>query len=863
MSRRLLSCIAVICMALTVLFPAAARAALRFDPSGTALETVDAEGNIDDQAGLHPYALRQSFSLVNDGGSDEDPYEFEIELPAGTGGDAYAVPFCSKADAHRYAGAAFCPPESQIGTLTGGGRSKPIYNVAPGPNQVAEFMVPSTYPTLFPVAFVGRLRATDAGMTLRIGEIPSFYTEVAGAEIELWGVPADHQVGTSIPRRALLTMPTQCATPLITRFKLRTWQNPDRLVVQDGEPAPPRTGCAGVPFAPALGLDLGSPRADSPSGATIELKVPQNPDPGGIASSHLKDVDVLLPEGMTFSPGGAAGVVACTDAQLAQGTEADPACPDSSRVGTVELRASALGGEVISGGVYLGQERPGERFRFFVAVSVRGTPVKFSGSLKADPKTGQLTTSLHDLPQVPLDSMTLRFDGGPGALLATPLACGPAKTLATFVPGSGTGPVRSTATVTIAGAGGGACSGQLPFAPTFTGGTTSAAAREPTTFRSLVSRRDGEQLPARVEIGFPPGLSATLGAVDTCSEVASAQATCPASSRIGGAIAELGPGANPAQVNGDMFLTGPYRGQPFGLTMAFRGKIGSLDLGTMVVRGSMRIDPQTGELTAVIDSLPRVFEGVSVRFQSIGMRIDRPGFLVTPTSCAPSDIVSTIGSVTGQVSRSQTPFKVSGCVGLPFRPRFDVDLAGGRSRLQRGGKPGLVVTAKIGGKGANLRSADVSLPGPLRYDASAPTEICARRKAMEGECSERARVGSATAETTLLRNALKGGVYIAQPKGGGQPDIWTHLEGEGLSLDLRSSAASKDGRLHTRLQDLPDVPVSRLKISFDGGKHGLFKLERGLCRKGRTRALHGEVRSEGQNKASTRAALPVAARPGC
>ena len=489
--------------------------------------------------------------------------------------------------------------------------------------------------------------------------------------------------------------------------------------------------------------------------------------------------------------------------------------------------------------------------------------MKFSGSLRTDPTTGQLTARLSDLPQVPLDSMTLRFDGGPDALLATPLSCGPASTLATFTPYSGTGPVRSTATVTIAGAGGGACSGQLPFAPSFIGGATSAVAAKPTTFRSVVTRRDGEQLPARLEIGFPPGMNAILAGVDVCPEPAASRGACPPSSRIGGALAELGPGTDPAQVKGDVFLTAPYRGQPYGLTMSFRGKIGPLDLGTMVVRGSMRIDSQTGELSAVIDSLPRVFEGVSVRFQAIGLQIDRPGFLVTPTSCTASSILSTITSVTGQVARGQVPFKVSGCVGLPFRPRFDVDLAAGRSQLKRGGKPGLLVTAAVGVKGANLRSADISLPGPLRYDASAPAELCARRKAMEGKCSERARVGSAIAKTTLLRNPLKGGVYIAQPKGGGQPDIWTHLEGEGLSMDLRSSAISDGGRLHTRLQDLPDVPIARLQISFDGGKRGLFKLQRGLCRKGRPRALHGEVRSEGQNKARAQASLVVGATPGC
>ena len=297
--RRRLLCLSAISIALTGLLPTVGRAELRPDPNGTAIETLDRNGNPDLRAGVHPYVLRQSFSLVNEGGGPNEALrDLEFDLPAGIGGDAHATPFCSKAVAHR--SVVLCPPESRVGTVIDGSSSTPIYNVTPAPGQVAEFVVPGG---LFPAGFVGRLRATDVGMTLRLIQIPSIYSGVASGTIELWGVPADHQVETSIPRRPLLTMPTQCGTPLVTVTKLRTWQNLDHLVVQDGEPAAPRTGCANVPFAPQVGLDLGSPRADSASGVTIGLEVPQSPDPDGIASSHLRDVDVVLPGGMTFSPG--------------------------------------------------------------------------------------------------------------------------------------------------------------------------------------------------------------------------------------------------------------------------------------------------------------------------------------------------------------------------------------------------------------------------------------------------------------------------------------------------------------------------------------------------------------------------------
>jgi hypothetical protein len=296
--------------------------------------------------------------------------------------------------------------------------------------------------------------------------------------------------------------------------------------------------------------------------------------------------------------------------------------------------------------------------------------------------------------------------------------------------------------------------------------------------------------------------------------------------------------------------------------MAFAAKLGPLDLGTLIVRGSLRVDAKSGQLSAVIDSLPHLFEGIAVRFQALEMQIDRPGFLANPTSCAPSSILSTTASTTGQLSRTEVPFKVNGCVNLPFKPGFGLALEG-RSELKKGGKPGLSVSLSLPTGGANLRSADISLPGALRLDASAPAEICARRKATEGRCSQRSQVGTATAKTPMLGEPLKGNVYIAQPKGGGQPDLWTHLQGGGLTLDLQSNTAAKDGELHTRFTDLPDVPVSKLAIDFDSGKHGLFELKQGLCRKGKARTLHAKVRSEGQNGAQVGSTVAVVARAGC
>jgi hypothetical protein len=839
------------------LAPATAGAQLVITPIGTGLEVLNAAGEVENRAGAHPDLMRQSFKIEDvAGGPEEKPKDLVIEMPPGLSGNIGAVPFCPKWEAREGQFNGKCPAESQIGTLAG----KPIYNVTPGPNQLAEFVVPS----FFPLALTGQLRGSDQAMVLSLNQLPAAegIESLSELKIELWGIPADHQEGTSIPRRAFLTLPTKCGSPLSSVTRLRTWQQPERWISQESVSSFSIAGCGDVPFAPATGVALSDSRADAPSGATIGLDVPQDENPNGRASSTVKEISVLLPEGMTVSPGGASGRVACSDEQIGIGTDAAPTCPAASRVGSIEMAAAGLGSEPIVGAIYLGAEHPGERLRTLVAANVRGTEIKFAGSMAADMKTGQLTTRLDDLPQLPLESMTMRFDGGPGALLATPLSCGPAKTTATFTPYSGTGPVTATASVSIDAANGASCSGQPPFSPSFAGGSTSALAGRPTSFRSLITRRDGEQLPAGTEVTFPPGISAKLGAIATCANADVSRGSCDAKSRVGTAVAELGPGPDPAQVKGGVFLTGPYRGQPFGLALAFGGQIGPLDLGTMVVRGALRIDPQSGQLSAAIESLPRLFEGIAVRFQTIALNLDRPGFLTNPTSCSPSSIVSTVTSVSGQLSRSEVPFKIGGCVRLPFKPRFSIALEGD-GQLREGGKPALRVGVGLPGGGANLRSADISLPTQLQFDGAGPDAICSRRAAIKGRCPAGSRVGSASAVTPSFAAPLKGGVYVAQPRGGGQPDIWTHLEGGGVSLDMRSGSTSKDGQLHTKLSDLPDFPVSKLRLSFNGGKGGLFSLKGDLCRHGKPRALRGGVLSEGQNGAQVRAPLPVAARVRC
>jgi hypothetical protein len=844
--------------------PAAAHAQLEIGPGDVTLRVLDAAGNPDNRAGAHPDRFMIVIAADEAGLESEDIREVQVDFPPGLSGEPSAVPVCSRLtfEEGRYTGINHCPVESQVGELlfeqgTENAWGTPIYSVEPGPNEVATFGIQ----TFANSKLIGSLRRTDYGLSVSMTEIPqnSLFPmpSLANARFEFWGVPADRQQGTSIPRRPFLTTPTRCdAGPLEVGMQVRTWQQPARLITAKASTGSSLTGCHELPFAPGVDIEFGNPIADAPSGADLSVTLPHNSDPNGRVHSQIRDVSISLPEGTSFSPGVVSGVGVCTDAQLGLGTEADAACPPSSKVGSVELVSPPLG-EPLIGSIYLGEERPGDRFRIAAVANARGTEIKLVGSLRPNLVTGRLVAQLNDLPQAAFSRLTMHFDGGPQALLSTPLKCGPATVAGTFIPDSGGPAAIASDAVTLGGPGGASCPAVAPFAPSFAAGVSTLAAGRPTAFSMTLRRQDREQLPGSFSVAFPIGLSASLASVEPCAMAN--LSTCGSASRIGSAVVEAGSGAEPAVLGGDIFLTGPYRRAPYGLVIVLRAILGPFDLGTITVRATLQMDSRSGQFTVQTDSLPTLVEGVPIRFQTIGLDIDRPGFMRNPTSCAPATVAATIRSTAGATAQPSSAFRVADCGALRFRPALAVVLIGSKE-LRRGGKPGLRIEMRSPPGSANLRGLDVLLPRAIKLDSPNVGRLCTRRDALAGKCPAGSQVGSAKAVTSLLDEQLVGSIYAAQPSGSGPPDLWAEFSGAGLDLNFRNRTEVKDGRLHTRLTGLPDLPFSRLSMSFAAGKRGLFSLRQGLCGdKGGARRLTSEISTEGHNGAYGLLQVPVKA----
>jgi hypothetical protein len=690
-----------------------------------------------------------------------------------------------------------------------------------------------------------------------------------------------------------ITTPTTCLGPAEPPFQqvYSTWLRADSYEMPDPNfpngssyfesRIPPGTSpkeCDTIPFDPSLEVEPNTPSTDSPSGAAVTVEVPfEEPSLAEIAepltkqaSSHLRTATVTLPAGMGLNPSAANGLVACTDAQFGKGTTQLVACPPASQIGTVAVETPPLPEGSLSGNVYLGEQKSrdpasGELYRIFVDVeSTRyGISARLIGNTSANPQTGQLTTTFAENPQVPFSSFRLQFNGGPRAPLTSPPTCGPNTATSAMVPwstaqgsiapgeegGPNTEPPASPSDefeLTKA-PGGGACPATLgarPFTPGFAAHTDKARAGAYSPFEVDVFRNDGSQELKGVEVTLPPGLTAKLAGVRYCPESAisaaasnsgiaeAATPSCPDSSLVGKATVAAGSGSEPFQITGKAFLAGPYNGAPLSLVIVTPATAGPFDLGSVVVRVALFIDPATAQVRAVSDPVPHVFGGALLDLRSVAVRLDRPRFSLNPTNCSAFAVAANLrGGGANPLDPAaftsfpaSAPFQVNDCDKLGFGPKLFMRIFGGTKRTK---KPRLRATLVAREGDANIGRAAVTLPRPLFLEQSNLANVCTRVQFAAHQCPKDSVYGFATAETPLLDAPLKGPVYL-RSSDNLLPDLVADLRGQ-VEVALAGRIDTVKGRMRTTYDVVPDVPVSKFVLTLPGGRDGLLVNSTNLC----------------------------------
>lgn len=847
-----------------------------------------------------------------------------VHAPTGLVGNPHATPRCTTAQFSTLT----CPVDSQVGVAGVGvsisptselALASPVYNLVPREGEAGLLGIQVVGTPIFEI-FSGRT-GSDYGLDTRISiwnGIP-----VGTADQVLWGVPAakSHDPlrwefgGSSVfngalcdsngniatpwagapnaplsgpesvdevcpgttsspgghpsnsPEIPFLENPTTCGSPLESGMDVLSW---DGTETSKTAPYSATSGCDQLTFNPSLSAQPTTDEADSPSGMDVELTVPQTQTPNVPSPSEIRGTEMLLPEGFTVNPSAADGKSACTDQDAHFGTEAEAQCPETSKVGSLEIETSLLPGP-LPGYLYLGQPLPGNRYRIFLTADGFNVHVKLAGFLRPDPRTGRLAVIFEDLPQTPFERFTLHIFGAERGALATPTHCGTYEVKTSFTPwDSVLGRQTSLQHFTVdSGSGGSPCPGPArPLGPSFAAGSASNSPGAHSPFSIELGRGDGDQFLSGLIVRPPRGFSANLNGIPYCPEAAIAEIanplysglselttpTCPASSQIGVVTAGAGPGTKPLYVRGKVYLAGPYKGAPLSLLVVIPAVSGPYDLGNVSVRAAIEVDPTTAQITTLSDPLPQIIEGIPLRTRSIQVNIDRDAFARTPTNCGAHSVTAEIAGSEGALAEPSVHYQVANCATLPFVPKLSLRLKGGTKRNRF---PALTASLAMRPGEANIASAVVALPHAEFLEQGHIGTICTLVQFAANQCPAASIYGTARAVTPILDQPLVGPVYLRSSPNHVLPDLVAALHGQ-VDFDLVGHVDAVKGGIRTSFESTPDVPVSRFVLSMQGGAKGLLVNSRNLC-SGRTPKATAHM--TGQNGKRLKMQVPFEA--GC
>jgi hypothetical protein len=842
------------------------------------------------QAGAHA-DLTTTFKLTRNGALL--PYaqtqDLEVHLPPGVIGNPQGIPRCTVQQLGTSPQVSECPVDSQVGVsavrVTGTLNNtyiEPVYNMVPpeGGDIVARLgLIAAAYPTFINV----RVDPTDYSLIASIEGVSSA-AGLLEATTTLWGVPADpsHNEQRITPAEALsgetpkggrepgipaapfLSNPTDCSLERQLTITARSYQLPERPSTMSA-PFPQIIGCGKLSFTPSFTALPTNTEAAAPTGLEAELTIPQDESPQGRAVSTMKSARVTLPEGMSINPAAGDGLQACSAAQVGFGQNKPADCPDASKLGSAEMVVPALE-EVLHADVYQRNPEPGHLFRFWLVTDEQGVHLKLPAEIEANPVTGQLTTvfagidTLGGLPQVPFSNLKLHVSGGPRAPLSTPAACGTYQTHFQFAPWSGNPATEGDTPMQInSGCGKGG------FNPKLSAGSLNPSAGAFSPFTFTLTRNDGEANPRTIAVHLPQGLLAKLGGVPLCPDDAAAIGTCPAGSKIGSLTASAGVGGaplwipQPGKAPTAAYLAGSYKGAPFSIVSVVPAQAGPFDLGLVVNRAGIFVDPETGLATIKTDPLPQILEGVPVAYRTIHVDVDRKNFTLNPTSCAKKKITAAVTASNGATAEATDGFQVSNCARLAYTPKLKLAFKGSTKRT---GNPAVKAVLTQKPHQANTKAAIVLLPTSQFIDNAHISSPCTRVQFDAGNCPKASILGHATAKTPLLDKPLKGPVYFRSNGGDRElPDIVADLRGA-IHITLVGYIDSvkvgpESSRVRTRFLHVPDAPVTRFTMNLFGGKRGLIENSDNLCRTPR----RAEVRLKAQNDKSRNTNAPI--KLGC
>jgi hypothetical protein len=286
-----------------------------------------------------------------------------------------------------------------------------------------------------------------------------------------------------------------------------------------------------------------------------------------------------------------------------------------------------------------------------------------------------------------------------------------------------------------------------------------------------------------------------------------------------------GAGSEPYAVQGKAYLAGSYKNAPLSLAVITPAVAGPFDLGTVVVRVALYINPSTAQISAVSDPLPRILDGIPLDIRSVSLEANRPGFTLNPTSCEAMAITGQAVSTLGQTAGLSDRFQVGGCEGLPFKPALTTSTLGKASKAD-----GASLTVKVAQKPgeANIHKVELTIPTALPSRLTTLQQACteAQFNANPAGCPAGAFIGTATAKTPILNAPLTGPAILVSHGGAAFPDVEFVLQanerGSVIQIDLDGKTDIKKGITYSRFETVPDAPISSFETVLPEGPHSIL-----------------------------------------
>ncbi len=838
------------------------------------------------------------------------PRNLRFPLPAGVVGVVAGMPQCDMALFLKGAEGDGCPDESAVGVVavtiiesSNFGLVRipaPLFNLPPAHGEPARFgFLPAGVPLVIDTE-------VDPDNQYRVVAKVSNATQLAqflSSTVVIWGSPGDPRHDTSrgwdcivpdekspcarpqgLGEAAFLRQPVSCVTPMDFHAEIEPWNVPYGSAVKEAEAVgESMNGCNQVPFSPSILASPTNSAASSSSGLDFRVDMPGIgllSSKAKAAEGQAKKVEVALPEGVTVNPSQANGLGSCAPADYAReryDSRPGEGCPESSKIGTVDIATPLLEDEA-HGSVYVAEpyDNPlGSLVALYMVAKIpqRGILVKQAGKVELDPKTGRIVTTFDDLPQVPFDSFNLHFREGSRAPLVMPPKCGTYEMVAEFTPWHASDPnnplpseviTRTSSFSVDQGLNGAPCpSGTPAFKPGFVAGAQNNAAGSFSPFIARLTRDDDEQEFSRFSMKLPKGVIGKIAGIPFCSDAAIAAArartgpdggqeeldnpSCPAASQIGRTLVGAGVGPALSYAPGKIYLAGPYQGSKLSIVAITTAKVGPFDLGTVVIRQALKVNPETAEVSTdgtAADPIPHILQGIVAHARDIRVYVDRPDFVLNPTSCKRMAVAATVfgsgldfgSAADDQAANVDSPFQAAGCASLGFKPKLSLRLRGG---TRRGDTPRLRAVLEARKGDANIGRAQVTMPHSAFLEQSHIRTVCTRVQFRAGggngeQCPKASIYGRAKAISPLLDEPLVGPVVL-RSSDNPLPDLVGALHSSKVDVTLVGRIDSLNGRIRSTFDTVPDAPVTKFILEMQGGDKGLIVNSTNIC-KGKHRA---------------------------